>query len=143
MPATHRQVNWTAVGFTPSGGTASPATGVTQIQINPNGNLIKFSGDADHGPTTIVNDFVDNEIVVTTADEIWALALPPGTRGTLVATHKDAKSAVGGNIVFTLVNAIVVDNTAGGQHRQFGQSAVRFHAEWADSVTNPLSFALS
>lgn len=143
MAATKRQFNWSGVGFTPSGGSLLSATGVTGVTIDPGGSVQKFSGDADHGPTTIVSDFEDITVTVTLADEIWANTLAIGSRGTLVATHKDAKNATGGAITFTLVNAVVVNTQLGGQHRQFGQATVTFNAEWADSVTVPLSSSLA
>jgi uncharacterized protein (DUF2126 family) len=71
------------------------------------------------------SDFEDITVTITTADEIWANTLAIGARGTLVATHKDAKNATGGAITFTLVNAVVVNTQLGGQHRQFGRPPSR------------------
>lgn len=141
MAATKRQFNWGPVTFTPSGGSLTTATGVTGVNIDGGGSLAKFSGDGDRFPTTVVNDFNDPTITVTLADTIWAMAIPIGTRGTLVCVHKDAKAAVGGAITFTLINAICASNNAGGQHRQFGQTTIMFSAESADGTTNPLSSA--
>lgn len=143
MAATKRQFNWIDVGFTPTAGVLATATGVTNVQIDTGGSLAKFSGDGDRFPTTVVNDFNDPSVVITTADENWALSIPPGTRGAVTATHKDAKAQTGGNMVFTLSNAICANVTAGGAHRQFGSSGITFSAESADGTTNPLAYTLT
>ncbi|WP_422932038.1 hypothetical protein [Singulisphaera sp. PoT] len=143
MAATKRQMNWTGVGFTPVSGTLTTCTGVTQVQFNIGGSLVKFSGDGDRFPTTVVNDFNDPSMQVTTADLNWLLSIPPGTRGTATATHKDAKGATGGNMVYTLANAICENPQVGGQHRQIGSGSTTFYAESSDGTTNPLSYALS
>lgn len=143
MAATKRQMNWAPVTFTPSGGTAMTATGVTNVSVTAGGSLVKFAGDGDHYNTTVVNDMNDPSIKITTADEAWAMGIAPGTRGTLVVTHKDAKLGTGGNITFTLSNAVAMDPTAGGQHKQIGSSDITFFAESTDGVTSPLSFSLA
>lgn len=143
MAASKRQMNWAPVTFTPSGGTASTATGVTNVAINTGGNLVKFSGDGDRFTTTVVNDYNDPTVTVTSADAAWLLGIGPGSRGALVATHKDAKGATGGELTFTLSNAVANSPTWGGQHRQIGSGTIDFAAESADGVTNPLSFLLA
>lgn len=143
MAATKRQMNWAPVGFTPTAGALSTATGVTQVAINIGGSLVKFSGDGDRFPTTIVNDFNDPSMAITSADLNWLLSIPPGTRGIATATHKDAKLATGGAMTYTLANAICESPQAGGQHRQIGSGSITFFAESADGTTNPLSYALA
>lgn len=143
MVATKRQMNWTAVGFTPTAGSLSTCTGVTQVAIGTGGSLIKFSADADRFPTLVVNDFNDPSMSITTADLNWLLSIPPGTRGSATATHKDAKGATGGNMVYTLSNAVMEAPQVGGQHRQIGSGTGTFYAESTDGTTNPLSFSLS
>lgn len=143
MAATKRQMNWAAVGFTPTAGVLSTATGVTQVQVSVGGSLLKFAADTDRFNTLIVNDMNDPSMTVTTADINWLFSIPPGTRGELTATHKDAKAATGGDIVYTLANAIMENPQAGGQHRQIGSGSGTFYAESSDGTTNPLSYALS
>jgi hypothetical protein len=143
MAATKRNMNWAPVGFTPSGGSLSTATGVTNVTVDTGGSLVKFSGDGDRFTTTVVNDYNDPSIVITTADENWLFSIAPGTRGTVTATHKDAKLATGGAITFTLINAVAQGPSAGGAHRQIGSGSITFNAESSDGTTNPLSFALA
>lgn len=143
MAASKRQMNWAPVSFTPAGGTLSTATGVTNVAINMGGNLAKFSGDGDRFTTTVVNDYNDPSVTVTTADGAWLMGIGPGTRGSLVATHKDARGAAGGNITFTLSNAVANSPTWGGQHRQYGSGTIDFHTESIDGVTSPIGFALA
>src|SRR5579875_2713302 len=107
MAASKRQMNWTGVAFTPQSGSASTATGVTRCRLQLGGNLLKFSGDTDRGPTMVVNDYNEPSMEVETADVAWAAALAPGTVGSLTATHNDAKGATGGAIVYVLNPCVV------------------------------------
>ena len=133
-------MNWTGVSFTPVGGTPTPITGVTSIQIDAGGTLLKFSGDGDRYSTTVVNDFNDPTITVNSADLAAVLSYPVGTVGTFIATHNDAKNGTGtGAITYTLSNAVVASHPVHGSHRQFGQGVLTLAAYSLDGVTNPLS----
>ena len=92
MSSTRRFMNWTGVTFTPTNGAPTSITGVTSIQIDSGGNLLKFSGDGDRFSTTVVNDFNDPSVTVHSADLAAVLAFPVGTVGTFIATHNDAKN---------------------------------------------------
>jgi hypothetical protein len=143
MAATKRQMNWTAVGFTPTSGSLTTATGVTSVKVDTGGSLVKFSGDGDRGPSTVVNDFNEPTIEVSTADIAWAMALSPGTTGALTATHNDAKLATLGAIVYALSPCIVEKPSADGEHRQIGKGMAKFVGIFSDGQTNPLSFTRS
>lgn len=133
-------MNWSAVGFTPTSGSLTTATGVTQVSIDAGGDLLKFSGDGDRGPSLVVCDFNEPMIGVTTADLGWLMALTPGTYGVATATHNDAKLATGGAIVYTLSPCVVESPSNSGQHRQVGSGTVNFVGYFSDGVTNPLSY---
>lgn len=143
MPATKRQMNWTGLSMTPSGGSAVTPTGVTNVQYRHQGSVQKFSGDGDRFPTTVVADFADPMFVVTVADINAILGLF-GQRGSFTVTHKDAKLAAGGSIQYTAANpaAVYFDGDAGGAHRQFGQGTLNVCFESADGQTNPVSTSL-
>lgn len=139
MPATKRQVNWTAVSFTPSGGSPIPITGVTDVQVEGGGSLLKFSGDADRYNTTIVHDFSEPMVTITTADLVALNALPIGTVGSFTATHLDAKNLNGaGAITHAVALAIVEDNTGGGAHRKFGEGKLKLNCVSPDGSTHPI-----
>lgn len=140
MAASKRQMNWTAVGFTPSGGSLTTFSGVTSVSIKEGGTLKKFAGDTDKYPTTVVNDMNDPTISITVADIAALSALATGTVGTVTATSKDAKGATGGDILYTLSNAVVESFDVGGQHTAFGQGTLTFSSYSSDGVTSPLSF---
>jgi len=142
MAATKRQLNWSNVTFTPASGTATTATGVTSVAIDSGGNLLKFSGDGDLYATLVVCDYNEPRADVGLADEAWALGIPTGTVGAFTATHKDAKGASGGGIVFALSPAVAEKPKASGQHRQIGVAGIGFVGASTDGVTNPLSFTL-
>jgi hypothetical protein len=133
-------MNWTGVTFTPTNGAPTSITGVTSIQIDSGGNLLKFSGDGDRFSTTVVNDFNDPSVTVHSADLAAVLAFPVGTVGTFIATHNDAKNGAGtGAVTYVLTNAVISSNPIHGSHRQFGQGVLTLAAYSADGVTNPLS----
>jgi hypothetical protein len=140
MSSTKRYMNWSGVTFTPLSGTGTTITGVTSIQIDSGGSLLKFSGDGDRYSTTVVNDFNDPTITINSADLAAVRAFPVGTVGTLTATHNDARNGVGtGAITYTLNNAVVASNPIHGSHRQFGQGSLTLTSYSIDGVTNPLS----
>lgn len=140
MASTHRYMNWSGVTFTPQGGAPTPITGVTSIQLDSGGSLLKFSGDGDRYSTTVVNDFNDPTVTVHTADLAAVQSFPVGTVGTFTATHNDAKNGTGtGAITYILTNAVVASNPIQGSHRQFGQGVLTLAAYSIDGVTNPLS----
>ena len=133
-------MNWSGVTFTPQGGAPTPITGVTSIQLDSGGSLLKFSGDGDRYSTTVVNDFNDPTVTVHTADLAAVQSFPVGTVGTFTATHNDAKNGTGtGAITYILTNAVVASNPIQGSHRQFGQGVLTLAAYSIDGVTNPLS----
>ncbi len=144
MPATKRFMNWTGVTFTPLNGTPTPITGVTSIQIDSGGSLLKFSGDGDRYSTTVVNDFNDPTITVHTADLASVGGYPVGTVGTFTATLNDAKNGTGsGAITYIMVNSVVAANPIQGAHRKFGQGVLTLNAYSLDGVTNPLSITFA
>jgi hypothetical protein len=143
MAATKRQMNWAPVIFTPTSGTADTATGVTQCSIDHGKSILKFSGDGDHFPTTVVEDFRDPSISVTCADQAWIDTVALAGKGVIAATHKDALAAVGGNITYSLSNAIADSSSDQGSHKAFGSGQVKFSGQSADGVTSPLAISLA
>ncbi len=144
MPATKRFMNWTGVAFTPSGGSATPITGVTSLTINAGGSIAKFAGDGDRYHTTVINDMNDPVVTIHAADLAAIRANPVGTVGTLTATHNDARNGVGtGAITYTLANAVIASNTVVGSHRHFGVGTLVVTAFSSDGITNPLSTTIA
>jgi hypothetical protein len=140
MAATKRQMNWSAVGFTPSGGSLTTITGVTEIQIDPGGALATFKGDVDVFDTTIVNHENKPKVTVRAADVATIQGLAPGTVGALAATFKDAKKATGGDILYAIANAVVENTPGGGQHAAFGEATLSLACYSSDGATSPISF---
>ncbi len=144
MPSSKRFMNWSGVAFTPSGGTATPITGVTAVTIDTGGTLQKFSGDGDRYNTTVVNDHNDPVVTVRAADLAAVRANPVGSIGTFSATHNDARNGTGtGAITYTLANAVVASNPVQGSHRQFGHGTLTITAYSSDGITNPLSTTIA
>ena len=140
MAATKRFMNWTGVTFTPQGGPTTAISGVTSVQIDTGGTLLKFSGDGDRYHTTVVNDHSEPTVTVHSADLAAVRAFPVGTVGTFTATHNDARNGAGsGAVTYTLSNAVIASTPIQGSHRQFGQGTLTMTAFSADGVTNPLA----
>ena len=135
MAATRLQANWTAVSL----GTTS-ITKVTQVTFSQGGSLATYSADGDHFPTVIVNLMNNPSASVTSGDEATLMAIAPGTVGVFSATHKDASSAVGGDVLYVLANAVAQNVQASGQHGAFGTATLNMLAYSSDGVTSPLSF---
>jgi hypothetical protein len=139
MSATKVNVNWTSVSFN-----SVTITRVTNASFGQGGQLIKFKGDTDAFPTVIAN--VDNEphASITTADVGTVMSsFTPGLTSTLVATLKDAKGATGGNVTFTLSNAVFENADGQGQHAQFASVTGTWQAFSSDGSTSPLAVALA
>ncbi len=140
MPATKLQLNWTAVGFTPTAGVLTTIAHVQNVHIDPGGELLPYSGGLDRFPTVIVNAYNNPSATVESGDIATMQGFSPGTVGIFTATHSDAELAAGGAIVYTLSNAIVKNNPSSGAHRQYGSGSLSFLAYSSDGVTNPLAF---
>lgn len=144
MPSTKRFMNWSNVAFTPQGGTPTPISGVQSVEIDSGGHLLKFSGDGDRYPTTIVHDLSEPTVTVHASDLAAIQAHPVGTVGTLTATHNDARNGSGvGSITYTMTNAVIAGNPVRGAHRQFGLGTLTLTAFSSDGVTNPLSITVA
>ena len=141
--ATKRQMNWTPVIFTPVSSGALTATGVTQASIDHGKSVQKFSGDGDHFTTTLVEDFREPTISVTSADQAWIDSCALAGKGSIAATHRDAKGATGGDITYTLSNAVASSASDSGSHRAFGSGQITFTGESVDGVTSPLLVSLA
>jgi hypothetical protein len=135
MAASKLQANWTAV----SHGTTAISR-VTQVSFSQGGSLATFAADGDHYPTVVVSLMNKPSASITSADTATLMGIAPGTTATLSATHKDAKGASGGDILYVLANAVVENVQTSGAHGQFGTSTVNLLAYSSDGTTNPLSF---
>jgi hypothetical protein len=144
MAATKRFMNWTGVTFTPLNGTPTLITGVTSIQIDSGGSLLKFSGDGDRYSTTVVNDYNDPTVTIHCADLASIRSFPVGTAGTFTAIHNDALNGTGtGSMTYTFAHSVVAANPIHGSHRQFGQGSLTLTTYSLDGTTNPLSVSVA
>lgn len=136
MSATKAQINFAAISWN-----SVNFTRVTSLGISQGGKLIKFKGDTDIYSTIIAN--VDNEpsVTITTADIGTVMGCVPGVSATFTATMNDAKTASGGSIVWTMINAVFENADSTAQHAQFGSVNASWQAYSSDGTTNPLSFA--
>jgi hypothetical protein len=134
MSATRAQINWASVSF----GSTS-ITRITNGTFGYGGHLAKWKGDTDKFPTVIANVDNDPHASFTSGDIGTLMGIAPGTIGTLTATMKDALGASGGDVTFTLSNAVFESADGQDQHAQFGTATATWQAYSTDGVTNPLS----
>lgn len=136
MP-TGLQRNWSAVSFA-----NTSVTKVTKVDIDQGGKLIKFFGDGDIYPTTVVAQDNEPTVSLESGDIATVAGLGgPGTEGTFTGKHNDAKAAVNGAIVWTVINSVIRNNSASGPRGQFGSTTLQLDAYSSDGTTNPVSFA--
>jgi hypothetical protein len=135
MSATKAQINWASVTH---GSTA--ITRITAGGFGQGGKLLRFKGDTDIYSTIIANVNNEPHAAFTTADVGTVMGIVPGTTNTLSATLNDARSATGGAVIFTMINAVFENADTSAQHGQFGTVTGTWQAFSSDGVTNPLSF---
>jgi hypothetical protein len=135
MAATKLQANWTSVSH---GGTA--ITRVQNVSFSQGGSLASYDADGDRFPTVIVNLLSKPKATLVSGDPAALMAISPGTVAAFSATHKDAKVAAGGDILYVLANAVAENVDTSGAHAQFGSASISFQAFSSDGTTNPLSF---
>ncbi len=135
MAATKLQANWTAVALGSTG-----ITRVSQVSFSQGGSLASYSADGDHYPTVVVSLLNKPRATVTSADTATLMGIGPGTAATFSATHKDAKGATGGDILYVMSNAVIENVETSGAHAQFGTATMSLLAYSSDGTTNPLSF---
>ncbi|HEY1117566.1 MAG TPA: hypothetical protein VGE43_07665 [Acidimicrobiales bacterium] len=135
MAATKLQMGWTAVQHG-----STNITRVDNVSINVDTTLTPYAGDNDRWHTAVVASMNAVNASVTSSDEAVLMGLAGGTTGTFTATHKDAKLASGGDIVYTILNAVCGNVTAGGAHGQYGSSTLNMQCFSADGTTSPISF---
>jgi hypothetical protein len=141
-----RNLNWSPTIWTPEGTSPTPLTltGVQNIQLDYRPQIIDHRGDADVFPTTKSLVGMDPLATVTFRDLIKLHALAPGTRGSLISTHRDSRNGItsaGGAYTVQMNLGIVEGNTSGGQYAQYGEGSLMISGESADGITNPMVFA--
>jgi len=135
MAASKVQANWSTVAHN-----AVPITKVTDVTFGQVGSNQEFAGDGDRFATLVVNLMTKVTASVKSADIAVLMGIAPGTVGSFVATHKDAAKQTGGDIIYTLINAVAEGCQASGPFGQFGSASLNFKAFSSDGSTNPLSF---
>jgi hypothetical protein len=133
---TKRYVNWEQVQMN-----SVNLTGVTSLSVNPDGKLLKFSGDGDKYMTCVVIDVQDPSVDIVCADVEAMRTVPCGTRGPFTATQLDAKNLAtpgGGGLIFSSADAIVENNPTSGDHRAYAKGTLNVSFESVDGQTNPL-----
>lgn len=138
MAATALQLNWTSVSHN-----SVPLTRVTQVAFDQGGELISFQGDDNRYPVVIANSISRPKCNLTSGDVATLMNIGVGTRGSFLATQKDALGQSGGDVVFTLINAVHESSQDTGQWGQFASATASFQAYSADGATSPLSFSRS
>lgn len=144
LTASKRFINNTAVGFTPTGGSLIPITGVTSTSIDPGVEELRGAGDGDFYDSFAGLVSANPKVRISTNEPYTLNSVAPGTYGVLTITRSDAvnKSAVGGGgIIYTVTNAyyMPMGDTAG--HRQLATGEIEFHTLSVDGTTNPIAVA--
>jgi hypothetical protein len=136
MSATGIQLNWTNVQFA-----STNLTRVTALTVDQGGEAIAFNGDNDRYDSVIARNVSRPSVQITSGDVATMMAL--GGQGTIVAEQLDGLGAVGGNINWTISNAIHITSNDSGSWGQFATSTSTFRCYSADGQTNPVNIGRS
>lgn len=137
-------VNTTGCGFTPTSGSRTALTKITQSAIDKGAADISFSGDGDKFPTFRANVMNDPSVTIQGGRVTQYLALVSGTYGTLDFTWGDAKNGSGaGSVLWTLINAMVGTASGSQPHANFASGSLTFRSYSSDGTTNPLSYSFN
>jgi hypothetical protein len=135
-------MNWTQVQFTPTGGSALVINRVSNVEINPGGQLHAYSGDANRYKVAVFNYMNEPHLTVHSENIGVLTSLSPGAVGAVQAVLNDPKngdSAGSGAIKYVLANAVLENNPTGGRHMQYATGSASFRAFSSDGTTSPLS----
>lgn len=136
MSATGVNLNWTNVEFA-----STTLTRVTQLTFSQGGEAIAFNGDNDRYDSVIARNVSRPSCSMTSGDVATLMSLD-GV-GTITAEQLDALGAVGGNVNWTLNNAVHITSDDSGSWGAFASATAQFRAFAADGQTNPLSLTRS
>lgn len=139
MAATGLQLNVSTATYV-VGDTTRTFTKINNVSLNGGGQLLKYSGSNDRFPTVVANSMNMPTVTLSTGDTAQLMGLAAGTSGTFSFTHKDAKGASGGDIVYTCANAVVGATQTEAPHSQWGTASATFELYSSDGSTNPISF---
>ncbi len=136
MSATKMQANWSPVAWN-----SNTFTKVDSVTFDDEGQIEEYAGDADQYATVMcaLMNKVTASLKSSDPGNVMLLKADIGLSSSLTATHKDAKLAVGGDVAYTLANAVLRKVATEGQHGKYGTATADFLAFSSDGTTNPLS----
>lgn len=142
MTADPRTMNVSACTFTPASGSSMPVTGLKTATRNQNPQELTDGADMDFFDT--FGGVISGKPSVTfSSNKPFLLeGVAPGTFGVLVFTlnsFKNAATAGGGGMIYTLSNCYFMPAEASFGHRIFGTSTVTFTGLSVDGTTSPLA----
>jgi hypothetical protein len=146
MPTpTKLHINAVAVAFLPTGGSSSPLTRITKLDVDKGIQTVSFKGDGD-----FYNSFHQvvssvPKVTITTGDIAGVMGSVSGSIGDLSWTYPDARNGIiagGGGLAFVLANATCEDGSASVSHAQIGTANITFTGSSNDGTTNPLSMTV-
>jgi hypothetical protein len=142
LSPTNRYMNSSGWGFTPSGGSLTNITGVTNETYDEQISTKKEGADFDLFPTVAVADYRDPIITLETLDAFILMGVVAGASGTLVGTVRDAYNGAttgGGAKLITMSNARIQGRNQSQPYREYGKQSLVFGAVSADGATHPVA----
>lgn len=116
---------------------------VTDVTFTQAIQLQSFFGDTGVYAQVVAAHSGKVTIQVISGNVGTLMGITPGTIATFTATHKDAQKASGGDLSYTVVNAVAGQCNATGTYGQFGKATMTLEAFSADGITNPISIAMT
>lgn len=143
LSATNVYMNFSAVTFTPNGGTLVPITEVEDVKLGRKAQTVEWQAGLDKGPRLKVRTNRTRTVTLMGANIFAMMGISPESEGTLVVVLNDLKNQAGGvgsgQLTITLANCSTDDFSVSGKHNAIAQGSATFSAVWSDGQTDPLS----
>jgi hypothetical protein len=140
MAVNKRKINFTTVGFTPTGGSLQSITAVQSIQHDEQASTIASKGDNEIRPThrAVIN--ADHNVTITHQDHTAHQAVTLGAAGALTYKIKDGNGDNTGDVTATLSNAVCVNKSRSHQHAAYASLTLGFESYSSDGSTSPMAY---
>jgi hypothetical protein len=131
-------MNYKAVTWQQSGGSATPLTQVTDVTEMRSEEVLFWQADGNIFPTLAARASASRGVTISSGDVAGMQAIPVGVPLTIVAVLNDAVNKAGpGALTETWVNAVVMDNPSSGPSNKFAGGTITLMCYSADGAADP------
>ena len=143
LPVSPNNMNCTAFGWTPTGGSLTTLKGVKTVTLQPNPQEISEGSDNDFYDTVAGCVGMAFKVMVETNRQVQWHALTPDAYGALTYTIPDfinGTTAAGGGFSVAVSNAFYVPGDEVNAHRTLGSVSPHFGTYSSDGTTSIVAY---